>query len=150
MLSILPYWTHYILVPVHVMICLFLIVVVLLQSGRAADLASAFGGAPSQANLAAMSSEDFIKRATRYLAFTFMVTSMILAATPRTETETERLLREGKAATEAPAEGTAATGDATTPPATEEPAPAEQPPPEAPPSEVPPAPEGGDPAPEQP
>ena len=33
---------------VHILVCLFLIVVVLLQSGKAADLAGAFGGMGSQ------------------------------------------------------------------------------------------------------
>ncbi len=33
---------------VHVIVCLFLIVVILLQSGKAADLAGAFGGMGSQ------------------------------------------------------------------------------------------------------
>ena len=33
---------------IHVIVCLFLIIVVLLQSGKAADLAGAFGGMGSQ------------------------------------------------------------------------------------------------------
>ena len=38
----------YFLTTIHVIICLFLIIVVLLQSGKAADLAGAFGGMGSQ------------------------------------------------------------------------------------------------------
>jgi len=82
----------WLLVVLHVFICVFLIIVVLLQSGRAADLASAFGASQTQANIAAMSSEDFIKKATRYLAFTFMATSLILTAAPRSQTEVQRRL----------------------------------------------------------
>ena len=135
----LPQWVPWILVPIHVLICLFLIVVVLLQSGRAADLASAFGGAPSQANVAAMSSEDFIKKATRYLAFTFMVTSLVLAAAPRGEDETERLLREKAAAESKAAEGTTgATGPTGAPAPTGTPAPTGAPAPSETPAETPP------------
>ena len=38
----------YLLTTIHVIVCLFLVVVVLLQSGKAADLAGAFGGMGSQ------------------------------------------------------------------------------------------------------
>ena len=34
----------YLLTTIHVLVCLFLVIVVLLQSGKAADLAGAFGG----------------------------------------------------------------------------------------------------------
>lgn len=64
---------------VHVLLCVFLIGVVLVQSGRAGDLASAFGGGASQANLAAMSSENILTLATKISAFGFMLTSLLLA-----------------------------------------------------------------------
>ncbi len=38
----------YLITTLHVVICFFLIIVVLLQSGKAADLAGAFGGMGSQ------------------------------------------------------------------------------------------------------
>ena len=39
---------YYLVVAIHVVVCLFLIIVILLQSGKAADLAGAFGGMGSQ------------------------------------------------------------------------------------------------------
>ncbi|MCP5117558.1 MAG: preprotein translocase subunit SecG, partial [bacterium] len=38
----------YLLTPLHIIVSLFLVIVVLLQSGKAADLAGAFGGMGSQ------------------------------------------------------------------------------------------------------
>ena len=64
---------------IHIIVCIFLIGVVLLQRGRSQDLASAFGGGQTQANMAAMSTDDFLTRATKIAAVAFMVTSMGLA-----------------------------------------------------------------------
>ena len=63
----------------HIVICTFLILVVLLQRGRSQDLASAFGGGQTQSNMAAMSTDDFLTRATKVSAFLFMGTSLALA-----------------------------------------------------------------------
>lgn len=63
---------------VHVITCLLLILVVLVQRGRSGDLASAFGGGPSQTNIAALSAEDVFTRVTKYAAFVFMATSILL------------------------------------------------------------------------
>ncbi len=69
----------------HFVICAFLILVVLLQRGRNQDLASAFGGGQTQANLAAMSTDDFLTRATKITAFLFMGTSLALALFSQTK-----------------------------------------------------------------
>ena len=82
----------FILIVVHFVLCLFLIAVVLLQSGRAGDLSSAFGGAPSQANIAAMSSENILTRATKISAFGFMVTSLMLALFAHGESASDSVL----------------------------------------------------------
>lgn len=63
----------------HVMICLFLIVVVLLQSGKAADLAGAFGGMGSQTAFGPRGSATLLSKATTASAVLFMVTSMSLS-----------------------------------------------------------------------
>jgi preprotein translocase subunit SecG len=64
---------------IHVIVCLFLIVVVLLQSGKAADLAGAFGGMGSQTVFGPRGSATVLSKATTIAAALFMVTSMILS-----------------------------------------------------------------------
>jgi preprotein translocase subunit SecG len=76
-----------VLTILHILICVFLIFVVLLQRGRNQDLASAFGGGQSQANLAAMSTDDFLTRATKISAFAFMFTSLLLALFAQTKAQ---------------------------------------------------------------
>jgi len=63
----------------HVLTCGILILVVLLQSGRAADLAGAFGGAGSQTAFGPRGAATFLSKATTFLAIVFMLTSMTLA-----------------------------------------------------------------------
>jgi preprotein translocase subunit SecG len=67
------------LTTIHVIVCLFLIVVVLLQSGKAADLAGAFGGMGSQTVFGPRGSATVLSRATTIAAALFMVTSMTLS-----------------------------------------------------------------------
>jgi preprotein translocase subunit SecG len=64
---------------VHVIVCLFLAVVVLLQSGKAADLAGAFGGMGSQTVFGPRGSATVLSRATTLAAALFMITSMTLS-----------------------------------------------------------------------
>ena len=63
----------------HVLVCLFLIVVVLLQSGKAADLAGAFGGMGSQTAFGPRGSATLLSKATTASAILFMVTSLSLS-----------------------------------------------------------------------
>lgn len=62
----------------HVVVCLFLIIVVLLQSGKAADLAGAFGGMGSQTAFGARGAATLLSKATTGAAVLFMVTSISL------------------------------------------------------------------------
>src|SRR6478672_2247324 len=64
---------------VHVLVCLFLIVVVLLQSGKAADLAGAFGGMGSQTAFGPRGSATLLSKATTGSAILFMITSLSLS-----------------------------------------------------------------------
>jgi len=68
-----------ILTIIHVIVCFFLIVVVLLQSGKAADLAGAFGGMGSQTAFGPRGSATLLSKATTFAAALFMVTSLSLA-----------------------------------------------------------------------
>ena len=67
------------LVFVHVVVCLFLIIVVLLQSGKAADLAGAFGGMGSQTAFGPRGSATLLSKATTVSAILFMLTSISLS-----------------------------------------------------------------------
>ena len=64
---------------IHVVVCLFLIVVILLQSGKAADLAGAFGGMGSQTAFGPRGSATLLSKATTASAAIFMVTSLTLS-----------------------------------------------------------------------
>jgi len=63
----------------HVIVCLFLIIVVLLQSGKAADLAGAFGGMGSQTAFGPRGSATVLSKATTIAAGLFMITSLSLS-----------------------------------------------------------------------
>jgi len=67
------------LVIVYVLVCIFLILVVLLQQGKGADLAGAFGGAGSQASFGPRTGTNIMHRLTTVSFVLFVVLSMTLA-----------------------------------------------------------------------
>jgi preprotein translocase subunit SecG len=71
-------WGNYILTPFFIINCLVLIVVVLLQSGKAADLAGAFGGAGSQTAFGPRGAATVLSQATTWCAIMFMVCSLAM------------------------------------------------------------------------
>jgi preprotein translocase subunit SecG len=64
---------------VHVLVCLFLIIVVLLQSGQSGDIAAAFGGQGSQTAFGPRGAATILTKATTWCAVIFMVTSITLS-----------------------------------------------------------------------
>ncbi len=66
------------LVILHVLVCLFLIGVVLIQQGKSADLAGAFGGAGSQTAFGPRGASNLLTRLTTWSAIIFMFTSIAL------------------------------------------------------------------------
>jgi preprotein translocase subunit SecG len=68
----------YLLVFVHVVVCLFLIGVVLLQQGKSADLAGAFGGQGSQTAFGPRGAANLLTKMTTYAAILFMLISIAL------------------------------------------------------------------------
>jgi len=64
---------------VHVIVCLFLIIVVLLQHGKSADIAATFGGQGSQTAFGPRGAATLLSKATTWCAIIFMVTSISLA-----------------------------------------------------------------------
>lgn len=63
----------------HILVCLFLIAVVLLQSGKSADIAAAFGGQGSQTAFGPRAAANALTKATTWAAIIFMLTSFTLA-----------------------------------------------------------------------
>ncbi len=64
---------------IHVIVCLLLILIVLLQSGKGADLAGAFGGGGSQTAFGARGTATFLSKLTTGAAIIFMATSFTLS-----------------------------------------------------------------------
>lgn len=64
------------LTAIHIIICIILIMAVLLQSGKAADLAGAFGGAGSQTVFGARGAATILSKVTTVSAVLFMITSL--------------------------------------------------------------------------
>jgi preprotein translocase subunit SecG len=67
------------LYAIHIAVCIVLIMVVLLQSGKAADLAGAFGGGGSQTALGSRGAATVLSKATTICAVIFMLSSLALA-----------------------------------------------------------------------
>ena len=63
----------------HVIVCFFLIAVVLLQSGKSADIAAAFGGMGSQTAFGPRGAATILTKATTWATVIFMITSLSLA-----------------------------------------------------------------------
>jgi preprotein translocase subunit SecG len=68
----------YFVISLHILVCLFLVGVVLLQQGRSADLAGAFGGQGSQTAFGPRAAANVLTRLTTWSAIIFMVTSISL------------------------------------------------------------------------
>jgi len=64
---------------VHIVVCFFLIVVVLLQSGKSGDIAAAFGGMGSQTAFGPRGAATALSKATTWSAVLFMLTSITLS-----------------------------------------------------------------------
>jgi preprotein translocase subunit SecG len=66
------------LVIIHVIVCLFLVGVVLVQQGKSADLAGAFGGVGSQTAFGPRGAANLLTRLTTWGSIIFMVVSLLL------------------------------------------------------------------------
>ena len=62
----------------HIIVCIFLILVVLLQQGKGADWAGAFGGGGTQTAFGARGAGTVLSKATTAAAIIFMITSLAL------------------------------------------------------------------------
>lgn len=66
-------------VAIHVIVCFALIMIVLLQTGKGADIGAAFGGGSSQTLFGSSGAGNFLTKATTVAAIVFMLTSLTLA-----------------------------------------------------------------------
>ena len=76
----------YVLVPVYVIVCVFLILVVLLQQGKGADVASALGASSSQTTFGARGATTVLEKVTTwsFVAFSVLaVTISLIQARPK-------------------------------------------------------------------
>lgn len=67
------------IISIHILVCVFIIIVVLLQSGNAGDISAAFGGQGSQTAFGPRGAASALSKATTWSAVAFMVTSIILS-----------------------------------------------------------------------
>jgi preprotein translocase subunit SecG len=93
----------YFVVAVHVIVCMFLIGVVLLQQGRSADLAGAFGGQGSQTAFGPRAAANVLTRLTTWGAAIFMITSLSLTILYMRSNQSHSVLSGTAPASSAPA-----------------------------------------------
>jgi len=102
------------LIVLHCLVCLILILVVLLQTGKGADLAGAFGGGGSQTALGSRGAATVLSKATTVAAILFMFTSLALAIF--SSRRTSAVLQSTPVSLPAAPSGTGPGTPATTPP----------------------------------
>lgn len=111
--------TH-VLIIIHVVVSIALIMIVLLQTGKGADMGAAFGGGSSQTLFGSSGASTFLSKLTTIAAIIFMLTSLALAYYSSNRTRSSIMMESPSPVTEqaAPQTGTA-------PPANEQATPAE-------------------------
>ena len=72
-------YLHGLIVAVHILVCFFIIIVVLLQSGKSGDISAAFGGQGSQTAFGPRGAASALSKATTWSAIAFMITSITLS-----------------------------------------------------------------------
>ncbi len=88
---------------IHVIVCIALILIILLQSGKGADIGAVFGGGSSQTVFGSTGASTFLSKVTIGAAVVFMVTSIILTYfSGRGGMVTERSIVTEQPATQAP------------------------------------------------
>ena len=113
------------LTTLHILVSFFLIIVVLLQSGKAADLAGAFGGMGSQTAFGPRGAATVLSKATTTAAVLFMLTSITLGIWQGRNIAGQSVIDRSGVGSETSAEETAPVETQPLVPATSEPAPAE-------------------------
>lgn len=95
-------------IVLHIIVCLALIMIVLLQTGKGADMGAAFGGGSSQTLFGSTGASTFLGKATTVAAVVFMLTSLVLAYMSGNQTAST-IMKDSPAPIEQPASAPAAT-----------------------------------------
>lgn len=98
----------YFVIAVHVIVCLLLIVIVLLQQGKSADLAAAFGGQGSQTAFGPRSAANMLTKTTAWLGVVLIITTMTLTVMLQHRASGSTSVLSGTATQSAPASKTPA------------------------------------------
>ena len=111
---------YFLITAVHVIVCIILILVVLLQSGKGADLAGAFGGGATQTAFGSRGPASFLSKMTTAAAIVFMITSISLSTMVTKQESSKSILETTGGAAKAPAKAPAAAKQPETPAPTPE------------------------------
>ena len=84
-----------VITAVHIIVCVFLIIVVLLQHGKSADIAGAFGGMGSQTAFGPRGAASALSKATTGAVIVFMLTSLTLTVMTKRTSGTGGSVLEG-------------------------------------------------------
>jgi preprotein translocase subunit SecG len=101
----------YVLVPIYVIVCVFLILVVLLQQGKGADVSAAFGASSSQTTFGARGATTLLEKITTWSFVAFSILAVVISlmqARPRSSVLAKaKSAAPAKAAVPVPAPATA-------------------------------------------
>jgi len=100
---------YYAITTLHVIVCIILVLVVLLQSGKGADLAGAFGGGATQTAFGSRGPASFLSKMTTIAAVVFMLTSIGLSMIETPKTGNKSILETDQQEISEPAEKSPAT-----------------------------------------
>ncbi len=103
-----------ILIIIHIFVCIALIMIVLLQTGKGADMGAAFGGGSSQTLFGSTGASTFLSKATTGAAIIFMLTSLVLAYMASRGTG-DSIMNKARAPVEQTVPASPAQGDTSTP-----------------------------------
>ena len=90
----------YLVTAIHIIVSVTLIGIILLQQGKSADLAAAFGGQGSQTAFGPRSASNLLTKATGWLAAVFVITSISLTILLQHQTTHHRSVLSGTTATQ--------------------------------------------------
>ncbi len=90
----------YLFIVIHIIVCLTIVGIILLQQGKSADLAGAFGGQGSQTAFGPRSASNLLTRLTIWCAVIFMITSIGLTIMMQKHTSHQHSVLEGTQTTQ--------------------------------------------------